>query len=42
MFRLSAIAAILAASCSFTAVADQFNIKASSSIAARFMQDITK
>lgn len=33
MFRLSAIAAILAASCSFAAVADQFQIKASSSIA---------
>lgn len=33
MFRLSAIAAILAASCSFTAVADQFNIKASNTIA---------
>lgn len=33
MFRLSAIAAILAASCSFSAIADQFQVKASSSIA---------
>lgn len=33
MFRLSAIAAILAASCSFVAIADQFQVKASSSIA---------